>query len=205
VDVIELFPEGADDGSPILLLVHGRGDRPENWVDLWRTFPAKVRIVLPRAFQPWQDGFSWFDLRGEMTDADLGRVVGEAEARLWKGVAAIAGARKVLVSGFSQGGILSYAMASRHPDRVAKAFPVSGSCPGPLLPKDKARAAPLVAFHGTADPVLDIKWGRGAVSAFREQGNDATLREYPGVGHTITEEMRAALWTEIQGALPLVR
>jgi phospholipase/carboxylesterase len=204
VDVIELFPRDALEASPLVIAIHGRGDRPENWVDSWRTFPAPVRIVLPRASHAFGDGWSWFDLRDGMTDAELGAAVGEAEARLWTGLAKLAGGRRMLVTGFSQGGILSFAIAARHPDAVAKAFPVSGSCPGPLLPRNKARAAPLVAFHGTADPVIAFKWGRGAVDAFKEQGDDATLHEYPGVGHTITPAMRADLWAEIQRALPLV-
>ncbi len=137
-----------------------------------------------------------------MTDEEFGAGVGAAEARLWKGIAKAAGGKKLIVTGFSQGGILSFAMASRHPDEIIKAFPVGGSCPGPLLPKNKSRAAPIVAFHGTADPILEIKWGREAVHAFVEQGNKAELREYEGIGHTITQQIRDDLWGEIQKAMP---
>lgn len=200
IEFVELFPRGADERSPLVVAVHGRGDRPEAWVDSWRTFPARVQIALPRAFSPFGDGWSWFDLRPGMTDAELGAAVGDAEARLWKGVARLAAGRRPIVTGFSQGGILSFAMASRHPDEVAFAFPVGGSCPGPLLPSSE-RAAPLVAFHGTADRVLEVKWAREAVAAFRERGARAELREYPGVGHAIPPRMRADLWAEIQRAL----
>lgn len=203
VEFIELFPSDADESSPLVVAVHGMGDRPEHWIESWRSFPAKVQIALPRAFTRHGDGFSWFELRDGMSDDELGAEVSASEAKLWKGVASLAGARRILVTGFSQGGILSFAMASRHADRVAKAFPVSGSCPGPILPKNNARTAPLVAFHGTHDQVLAFKWGKAAVDAFRQQGNDAVLREYPGVGHTITSEMRADLWAELARAIPL--
>lgn len=204
VELIELFPNGADEASPLVVAVHGMGDKPDNWIEPWRTFPGKAQIALPRAFTRYGEGWSWFDLRDGMTDAELGEAVGAAEEKLWKGIASLAGPRRVLVTGFSQGGILSFAMAARHEGKVAKAFPVSGSCPGPLLPKNKAKTAPLVAFHGTADPVLAFKWGEGAVNAFKEQGNDAVLRAYPGVPHAITAEMRADLYREITTALPLV-
>src|SRR6185295_16566116 len=125
-----------------------------------------------------------------------------AEARLWKGVAHLAGARRPIVTGFSQGGILSFAIAARHPDAVAHAFPVAGACPGPLLPKDRARAAPILAFHGTDDHVLDLQWGREAVHAFQEQGNVAAIKEYAGVGHTMTREIHDDLWKAIVSALP---
>jgi len=202
VDFIELFPCDADETAPLIVAVHGMGDKPDNWIETWKTFPTRTQIVLPRAFTKYGEGFSWFELRDGTTDAEHGADVGAAEAKLWKGIAKLAGARKMIVTGFSQGGILSFAMAARHPDAIAYAFPVAGSCPGPLLPKNNAKAAPLIAFHGTSDNVLAFKWGEGAVNAFKEQGNDATLRPYPGVGHTLPNEMRADLWSEIQKALP---
>jgi phospholipase/carboxylesterase len=205
VDFIELFPGDADESAPLVVFIHGMGDKPDSWIDTWRTFPAKAQIVLPRAFTKYGDGWSWFEFRDGMTDAEFGAEVGGAEEKLWKAIAKLAGPRRLIVSGFSQGGILSFAMAARHPDKIAYAFPVSGSCPGPLLPKNKAHAAPLIAFHGTADNVLAFKWGQGAVDAFKEQGNEASLKAYPGVGHTMTAAMRADLWTELQKALPLTR
>jgi phospholipase/carboxylesterase len=205
IDFIELFPNGADETAPLVVAVHGMGDKPDNWIDSWSTFPAKAQLVLPRAFTKYGEGFSWFEFRDGMTDAEFGVEVGAAEEKLWKGITKLAGARRMIVTGFSQGGMLSFAMASRHADKIAYAFPMSGSCPGPLLPKDKARAAPLIAFHGTADNVLAFKWGQAAVNAFKEQGNDATLRVYPGIGHTITPQMRGDLWAEMQKALPLTQ
>lgn len=202
VDFIELFPGEADETAPLIVAVHGMGDRPDNWIETWKTFPARSQVVLPRAFTRYGEGFSWFELRDGMTDAELGAEVGAAEEKLWKGIAKLAGVRKMIVTGFSQGGILSFAMAARHPDAIAYAFPVAGSCPGPILPKNKAKAAPLIAFHGTSDDVLAFKWGERAVSAFKEQGNDATLKPYPDVGHAMPEAMREDLWREIEKALP---
>lgn len=203
VEVIELFPNDADESSPLIVAIHGMGDRPDRWVDDWRTFPARVQIALPRAFNPYGNGFSWFkEGASGMSDEELGAEVGNAESRLWTGIMKLAGQRKVIVTGFSQGGMLSYTIAARHPDRVIRAFPVSGLCPVPLLPQNKARAAPITAFHGTADRVLNVKWGRAAINAFKEQGNEAELREYPDVGHSITRQMHQDLWDAIARALP---
>lgn len=202
VEMIELFPHDADETSPLIVAIHGMGDRPDRWVDDWRTFPARVQIALPRAFTPHGDGFSWFKFKDGMTDEEFGAEVGIAQARLWRGIARIAGPRRVIVTGFSQGGILSFALASQHPKEVANAFPVAGSCPGPLLPLTGAPSAPLVAFHGTADRVLEIKWAREAVDAFKARGSSAELHEYEGVGHTITKQIHSDLWSAITRALP---
>lgn len=203
VDFIELFPGDADESAPLVVAIHGMGDKPDNWIESWRAFPAKAQIVMPRASTKYGEGFSWFEFRDGMTDEEFGAEVGGAEEKLWKAIAKLAGDRRMIVTGFSQGGILSFAIAARHPGPVVYAFPVSGSCPGPLLPKNKAHAAPIVAFHGTSDNVLAFKWGQAAVNAFKEQGNEATLKVYPGVGHTLTTQMSADLWAEMQKALPL--
>jgi phospholipase/carboxylesterase len=205
IEFHELFPGGADESAPLVVAIHGRGDRPESWIPTWRAFPARVQVALPRAESAHGDGFSWFELRDGMTDEELGAEVGAAEERLFRGVAELAAGRRPIVTGFSQGGILTFAIAARRGSETARAFPVAGSCPGPLLPKEGERAAPLVAFHGTEDRVLDIKWGRAAVAAFAERGNEATIREYPGVGHTVTDAMRADLWDAIEAALPATR
>ena len=202
VEIIELFPQDADETSPLIVAIHGMGDRPDRWVDDWRTFPARVQIALPRAFDAYGPGFSWFQFKDGMTDEQFGAEVGAAETRLWKGIAKLAGKRHPIITGFSQGGILSFAMAARHAVEVLHAFPVAGACPGPLLPQNKAHAAPISAFHGTADRVLDVKWGREAVHAFAEQGNQAVLREYEGVGHTITSQIQKDVWDAIVKALP---
>src|SRR4051812_15394743 len=41
IEFIELFPNNADESAPLVIAIHGRGDRPEHWVDTWRTFPAR--------------------------------------------------------------------------------------------------------------------------------------------------------------------
>lgn len=202
VDFLELFPNGADASAPLIVAIHGMGDRPENWVDSWRSFPAKVHIALPRAFRSFGDGFSWFEFREGMSDTEFGTEVGNAEEKLWKAIASLAGTRKVLVTGFSQGGILSFAIAARRVERVICAFPVAGSLPGSLLPNSGTRTAKVIALHGTADRVVAFKWGKATVDALKERGNDASLKTYADVGHTMTAEMRSDLWSEIGRALP---
>lgn len=201
VEAIELFPNDADETSPVIVAIHGLGDRPQHWVEGWRSFPRKVQIVLPRAFTPHGDGYAWFPLRDTMSEDELGTAVGAAEEKLWACLSAIAAGRRLIVTGFSQGGMLSYTLAARHADKIAHAFPVSGFCPPPLLPKNHAPTVPVLAFHGTADKVLPIQWDRDTVAAFKANGSRVELREYEGVGHTITPEMRREWWLALADAV----
>src|SRR4051812_36519206 len=95
----------------------------------------------------------------------------------------------MMVGGFSQGALVAYAMAVRHPDAIACAFPISGRIPRKLVPAAGARTAPIVALHGTADPMIPIEGARDGIAALAAARADAELHEYPGVGHTITPAM----------------
>ena len=201
VDFVELVPRKPDESLPLVVAIHGRGGAPEHWVDGWMKFPGNVQFVLPRGFERYEEGFSWFPWSTDMKSEKLAADVDAAEARLWKGIAELAAGRKLIVAGYSQGAVLTFVMASRHPDAVVHAFPVCGACPEALRPKNKSRAAPLVAYQGTADEVLAIQVGRDSVEAWKREGNEAQLREYAGVGHTATDEMHHDLWIDMQKAL----
>ena len=198
VHFVTLFPAGADESSPLIVGIHGRGGGPRHFGRVWKDFPDKVEIAMPQGFQPFGEGWQWFDWPPELSDGELADRVAAAEAKLWPAIVEIAHGRKVIVTGFSQGAVLSYVLAARHPDAIAYAFPMSGGAPHKLLPHDHARAAPVYAMHGTADQTLSIDYGRAAVAAFQREGDAAELREYPGVGHTMTPEMRDDLWTHVR-------
>ncbi len=124
-----------------------------------------------------------------------------AEERLWRGIVEEAHGRRVIVGGFSQGAVLAYVLAARHPGAIAAAFPVSGGAPAPLRPHDHTPTAPVYALHGTADDVIDIAFARATVAAFQADGATAELHEQAGAGHTFTPEMREELVAHVQAAL----
>ena len=201
VRFVELFAHGADQASPLLVGLHGRGGTPERFARVWADFPAKLEIALAQAPLPYARGGAWFDWPPAMTDDALADAVSAAEAQLWPAIAELAHGRKVLVSGFSQGAVLAYVMAVRHPDAVAYAFPIAGRLPDKLLPRGNVRAAPVYALHGTADEMIDIDASRDAIAAFQSVGAPAELREFAGIGHTIAPEMRDDLRARVRAVV----
>ncbi|HET9623473.1 MAG TPA: dienelactone hydrolase family protein [Kofleriaceae bacterium] len=198
---VEQFERGADASAPLLVVLHGRGDSAENFVALWRGFPAQLEIAAAAAPIPTGDGGEWYHPHPDMTDHELAVAVDAAEARLWPAIRERARGRKLLVAGFSQGAVLSYVLAARHPDEIAYAFPIAGRMPRELLPMPGTRTAPIFALHGTDDPVIGIAEARPAIAAFQAAGRPTELRAYPGVGHTITPEMYRDLVEHIVAAL----
>lgn len=204
VDFKELVPKKTDDALPLVIAIHGFGGAPEHWVDGWMKFAGDARIVLPRGFEKHEEGFSWFpyeDRAVDMKSEKLAADVAAAEERLWKGIRALAAGRRVVIAGYTQGAMLSFVMAARHPNEVVAAFPVVGACPLSLRPKDKSRAAPVVAYHGAADDVIDIQSVRESIEAFKREGNEARLREYAGVRHTATDAMHGDLDRDMHEAV----
>ena len=190
---------------PMVVLIHGLGDRPHReWAqDLGAGLP--VRMILPEAPSPWHGGFSWFEYRWPNAEPRaLAKGLHAAAARLAPMLATLQAKRPTLgrpiVAGFSQGGMLSFALALEHPELVASAFPISGSLPEPLWPIARPRRGAFTkirALHGTADSVVPFAADERLVARLRTLGYDASLTAYEGVEHTITRAMAEHVNEEI--------
>jgi phospholipase/carboxylesterase len=101
----------------------------------------------------------------------------------------------VAVTGFSQGGVLSFALAVRHPELVTLAVPLSGGLPASLIPTagPPPGAPPIRALHGNADDRIPVAMASRTVESLAARGWDAQLQTWDGVPHTVTPEMRRVL------------
>jgi phospholipase/carboxylesterase len=195
------FRGGADERSPLVIAIHGRGDTPDHFARLFQDFTARAELAWPQAPERYSDGYSWFPGSRGMTDAELAANMDAAERRLWPAIVELARGRRVFVTGFSQGGMLSYVLAARHPREIAYAFPIAGGAPRALLPRDRAPAAPIYALHGASDGLIEVEMARSTVATFKEEGAMVVLREFAGVGHTVTTEMRGDLLDHLRQAI----
>lgn len=201
-DMRRLANGGAAESAPLVFGVHGRGDTPESFSDLFHAYAGQAVFYFPRAPTAYGEGFTWFELALGMDEATLSRNVAAAADALHARVADLARGRRYVVVGFSQGGFLAYALAARFPGELVCALPVAGALPGPLRPAPGAGPLPAVfAFHGTSDPLVDIAWDRASAASFRDAGGEVVLREYPGVRHRTTPALRVALYAALDGCL----
>jgi phospholipase/carboxylesterase len=192
VEVTEIYTRGADNGAPLVVVLHGQNGSPDDLVPVYASFPAKARIILPRAAIVGVGGygFSWFTYVEGMTEADFAAIVAAAAQRLAGALDELVPGRRMLLGGYSQGGFVTYALAVGQVERAAYAFPVATTAAWLLLPERGVPAAPILAFHGVADAVIPIDEARGTVGVFQLAGDRAELREYPGVGHAPSEQMQ---------------
>ncbi len=100
------------------------------------------------------------------------------------------GPDKLVLAGFSQGAVMSYALglAAERP-KPAAILAFSGFVPtvdGFELDLESRAGLPVSIAHGSADPIIAPGFGRDARDRLEGAGLDVAYREDP-VGHTITQ------------------
>lgn len=191
-DAHERVVLGTGEGCTILAL-HGRGDAPERFRGLYDGMPLDATVIVPRAPEAMRPkAYSWFASSRDVSEEELGNQIGAQADRLAEAFdRAPLPMKKVVVTGFSQGGMLSFALAARHPERVKTALPLGGTLPRNLRPAAGTKKKTKIrAFHGEIDQVVPLAPTRETVTTLESQGWDATLTTYPGVGHTVPRAMQ---------------
>jgi phospholipase/carboxylesterase len=184
-----------DERVPMIVALHPMGGDPADLLPLFQRYPRRGRLILPYG-HPRGGKYLWYDSVREDVSAPL--VTREAD-RIAAALAALVAVRptvgKPLVTGFSQGGIMTFALAVTHPEALAGAFPISGLLPPSLYPSaalsSKPRPAtlpPVAAFHGASDLAVPTEGARASIAELRRAGYTAELHEYAGVEHDISDE-----------------
>lgn len=192
----------SEQALPMLIAVHGLGDRPESFARAVSGVPVPARLIVPRGLTEYGRGYSWFDV-GDLKSPDGIR---QAADRLAAAIDELVQRRPTMgrpvITGFSQGGALSFAIASLHPGKISASLPIGGWLPAELRPTEPtASAPPVFAFHGAEDHRIPVQGARDAVTALEASGYAAVIREEPGLGHSISPTMRRAWHAQIAAAL----
>jgi len=95
---------------------------------------------------------------------------------------------KLLVLGFSQGGVMAYSLALSEPQRFAALIALSTWLPPELWERVEDRDAlqrlPMLIQHGSRDEMVEVERARRSVELLREPRTPLTYREYE-MGHEI--------------------
>ena len=208
---LEFVTAGADPASPLpmIIAIHGLGDSPQGFRSLLEEFDRPARVILPRGLDPEEPtGWSWFPIRARDPDVEgLAQGIDRAAKALAPAIAKLTTERptvgKPIVTGFSQGGMLSFELAVHHGELFAAALPVGGWLPDPLWPQTKNPSTPpILAFHGDADAAVRYEPTKAAVEHLRGLGYSVELETYVGVGHMISPEIYADLMQALRDRLP---
>lgn len=93
-----------------------------------------------------------------------------------------------VVAGFSQGCAMSLLSGLMYPKQLGAIVGLSGYLPLrqklTQLQTEANRTTPVWLGHGTADPVVNFKYGQMTAKVLKEAGMNVSWNTYPGVGHT---------------------
>ncbi len=187
-------PEGTP--RPLVLVLHGRGDGPRIPTGDY-TEGLPVRLVLPFAPEGLGVGWSWLAtsvLDGRDRDlADELRVRADELASFLVQLEARHRTRgRPVVTGFSQGGMLTLALAFRHPETLRAAVPLGAWVPAALAREARPSETPRIrALHGEADPIMGLGRTRALYAGLDARGFDALLETFPEIPHRMSEAMKA--------------
>jgi phospholipase/carboxylesterase len=97
--------------------------------------------------------------------------------------------KKLVLLGFSQGGVMAYSLALTNPQRFAALAALSTWLPKELASRlnisDGVSALPALVQHGINDPTIEVARARDSVDRLRGLKVPLTYREYE-MGHEIT-------------------
>lgn len=184
--------------APLILLLHGVGSHERDLFDLAQYLDPHAFIVSARAPNVLgPNSYAWYPVEftatGPIIDADVAedsrlillRFIDELVA------AYPVDARRVYLMGFSQGAIMSLAVALTQPEKVAGSVAMSGRLLPEIQPKiaeaERLRDLPILMTHGLHDPIIPIGDARAASVYLSRLPLKLTYREYD-MGHQVTVE-----------------
>lgn len=176
---------------PLVLLLHGRGADEHDLFSLVSRLPRDAVYLSLRAPHPLGSGWSWF-LPGTpgLPDPASAR---QATAAVLALLDRVTPSGPVSVVGFSQGGAMATQLLRHAPERFASfvvlaGFSIDGGeLSGAAEAVLKTVRKPVFWGRDPADPVIPAD----AIARTQEwlpAHSLATVREYPGVGHSISQE-----------------
>ena len=197
-------PDPGPRGRVVIVALHGLGDTPEAFSNWIRALNVSARVLAVRAPEDFGSGSAWWQPGGDesFTARALVRSVAEVERRVGSKIATSSTCGTPIVLGFSQGAMVSFAIATRGALGTRLVIPIAGRLPQEALGAARPAATrPRVrAMHGEVDARIAITAGRNTVAALVRQGYDATLQGFAGVDHSITDAMRSVILSEIERA-----
>ena len=107
---------------------------------------------------------------------------------------------KVILGGFSQGGMMAYRNGLPHPSRFAGIAALSALIASKRDIEDRlpeSRSQALFASHGTGDTMITVTEARQGIEFLRSKGYDHEYNEY-SMGHEISLEVISDLTAWIQ-------
>jgi phospholipase/carboxylesterase len=198
-----------DDAPWLLILLHGVGSNEADIFGLAPAVPGRFHVVSLRAPNGMGPGaFGWFSFvvhpdgrraidaeQEESSRLLLSRVIATTAEQL------SVSAERVVVGGFSQGGIMSLSLLLTRPELMTAALVMHSRLLAeiePLIaPPQALRDRRLWVSHGESDPMIPVANAHTIRDRVQELPIKLSYAEFPGVHEIRPAELTAAMtWLE---------
>lgn len=188
-------PPEAEDGAPLVILLHGRGTDRFDLLGLAPHVAPRAVVVTPEAPHPaapwgYGPGHAWYRyLGGDLPEPESFDASQQALAEFLAEVPARLPVRTgpLVLGGFSQGGTMSLAYALRNPGAAPLVLCLSGFLPAHPTVRaspETVRGTRFFWGHGTMDPAIPFAMAERGRAALRQAGAELEARDY-AMGHAI--------------------
>lgn len=192
-------PSSLQENAPLLIMFHGYGSDENDLFSFAPELPEEVFIISVRApytMQPY--GNAWYTINFE---ADKGKWNDNEQAKQSRDLIAKfideicntypVDANNVTLLGFSQGTILSYAVALSFPKKVKNIIALSGYINKDILPENIQNNdyshLDFYCSHGNVDQVIPVEWARQTPKFLESLNIKHQYSEFP-VGHGVAPQ-----------------
>lgn len=191
--------QGKAEKNPTIILIHGYGSNAEDLFSFAPYLPKSHTIIALQA--PLSMGYrsyAWYPLGMNQT----GTVTSDVD-QAWKVVDLLLENIEALseehaldpddisLFGFSQGAILSWALAFKYPEKVRRIIALSGLI-HESVPMEKKPEFLAYAAHGIEDTVIRIDQAREYILPLSQKYEEIEYHEFSD-GHTVSHENFTAL------------
>ncbi|GEQ86484.1 phospholipase [Patiriisocius marinistellae] len=192
-------PKTLIDNAPVIILLHGFGSDENDLFSFAPELPDTHHIIALKAPIPMKPyGNAWYNIYFDAADgkfSDIPQAIASRDlisncideiVEKYK-----ADVTNVTLLGFSQGTILSFAVALSYPEKVKNVIGLSGYINEELLKENYAEndfsKLSIYTSHGTVDQVLPIDWARKSQPFLENLNIACEYSEFP-VGHGVAPQ-----------------
>ena len=184
---------------PVLFMFHGYGSNEEDLFSFAPELQPEFCVISVRAPYPMEPfGNAWYAIN---FDAEQGKWSDDEQAKESREKIVIfideacrtygLDYTKVTLLGFSQGTILSYAVALSYPEKIKNVIALSGYINEGILKEGYQEklhdTLKIYASHGQVDEVIPPEWAQRAPELLQKLGVEHVYEEFP-VGHGVAPQ-----------------
>lgn len=192
-------PKPTTEKAPLVIMLHGYGSNEEDLFGFASELPDTVFVISVRAPYPLPPyGNAWYAIHwdnssGKFSDDEQAivsrdKIAGFIEEAI---EAYPVDPKNVTLLGFSQGTILSLAVALSYPEKIKNVIGLSGYINPAILKegfeKKDFSGLSIYSSHGLADQVIPVEWARKTKPMLDSLGIENTFSEFP-VGHGVAPQ-----------------